>query len=175
MNRTAIKKTAVVLLTFLLSFSDKMATAQAITTVDPDTGMVGQSISVSIYGQNTIFSQGTSLNSWLDKGPSTLTLAAINAVNDTLLTGILNIPSNAPTGYWDVFVYNDSMGTVTKLNGFQVIPNPLVVSNPILDIPNQGAVVTVHPNPLSTSTTFEIEGAVSLGDLRNSTTFLERR
>ena len=108
--------------------------AQTITIVNPDTGILGQSISVSIYGQNTTFVQGTTPSVWLNNGPSTITLASINTINDSLLTGILSIPSNADTGNWGVYINTPLMGTIAKVNGFYLSPNPLILTTSLTNI-----------------------------------------
>ena len=102
--------------------------AQTITIINPDTGLLGQSISVSIYGQSTTFTQGTSLTAWFSQGSSTLYLNSVNPVNDSLLTGIANIPTNAATGYWDANVFTDLMGTITAVNGFYIDANPIAIA-----------------------------------------------
>jgi len=127
MNRTAITKTTLVLLTFLLSFSDKMAIAQSLTSVNPDSAYTDQQLTVSIYGQNTTFTQGTLVNSWLNQGASILNLSSLNPVNDTLLTGILDIPANADTGNYDANVTTSLMGTISLVNAFYIATNPMTL------------------------------------------------
>ncbi|MCH8010807.1 MAG: VCBS repeat-containing protein [Candidatus Marinimicrobia bacterium] len=96
-------------------------TAQFITSVDPDNTYQGQSLTVSITGQNTQFSQGSgTINVWFAQGTSTIDATSFLAYRDTALSADFDIPSDAPTGLWDVSVQDEVDGTVTLNDGFTI-------------------------------------------------------
>ncbi|MBW8050741.1 MAG: T9SS type A sorting domain-containing protein [Cytophagales bacterium] len=102
-----------------------------LTTVTPDSASQGQSLTVSISGQNTNFSQGSGTFSvWFNQGSATINSAFFNVSNDTLLDAWFAIPTNAQTGFWDVNVFDDFDGILTKTNGFYIIakPTPLIIA-----------------------------------------------
>jgi hypothetical protein len=103
-------------ITLLLSFLPlAFIFSQAITTVTPSSAVQGQTIQVSISGQNTYFIQGTT-TSWLTRGNDAM-LPTINTVQSyTDMNSIYQIPANAPLGYWDLHVMDGFLGELLKLD-----------------------------------------------------------
>lgn len=96
-----------------------------IISIAPDSGMIGQSLSVTITGQNTNFQQGTMTYAWISQGSSTMIqLSSLNITSNTLLSGQLSIPSNLPLGLYDAGVYNTIDGSLSKLSCFKVYQTP---------------------------------------------------
>jgi hypothetical protein len=93
----------------------------AIINVTPNTGTLGQTLSVNITGQNTHFNQGTGTLVF-NQGSSTLFTSNYNYTSNTLLGSALFIPPNANYGYYDVSYTNAFDGTVQLNNGFLVAP-----------------------------------------------------
>ncbi len=89
----------------------------SIKSINPEAGNPGQTLSVTISGQNTHFTQGSNMI-WFEQGSSTIQAFDVNSVNDTVLDATFNLPYS-PLGYYDVRGYNNFDGTIAPLeNGF---------------------------------------------------------
>ncbi|MCF8298064.1 MAG: T9SS type A sorting domain-containing protein [Saprospiraceae bacterium] len=107
-----------------------------IISITPDSGLVGNNLSVTITGQNTNFQQGTMTYAWINQGSSTMIqLSSINVSSNTVLSGQLSIPSNSPLGLYDAGVYNSFDGSLSKPSCFTVY-----------QMPNQPTLVSLTPN-----------------------------
>jgi hypothetical protein len=108
------------LITLLLSYLPlTFIFAQTISTVTPGSAFQGQTIQVSISGQNTYFVQGTT-TSWLTRGNDAI-LPTINSVQSyTSVNSIYQIPSNAALGYWDLHVIDPIFGELLKLDAILI-------------------------------------------------------
>ncbi len=93
----------------------------AIINVTPNTGTLGQTLSVTITGQNTHFNQGTGTLVF-NQGSSTLFTSNYNYTSNTQLGSTLFIPPTANYGFYDVSYTNAFDGTVQLNNGFLVAP-----------------------------------------------------
>ncbi|MHC1706480.1 MAG: T9SS type A sorting domain-containing protein [Bacteroidales bacterium] len=90
----------------------------AIATVSPSLVNQGQSLSISITGQNTHFAQGTSTAVWFSQGSSTLIYPSnVTVLSDVALQSNFTFTYQHPTGYYDVNTYNDQDGQLTLLSG----------------------------------------------------------
>lgn len=120
--------------------------AQTLTSIDPDNAQQGQSLSITITGQNTHFAQGSpTINSvWFSQGSPTINASSSWPYSDISLSASFNIPINATTGLWDVIVYNSIDGTLTFPDGFTVTsaPSPALTSI-VPDTAQQGQTLTV--------------------------------
>ncbi len=121
----------------LLALSSAL-TAQSVSTVDPGLGFTGQTLPIIISGQNTSFTQG-SLSLMLRQGSQSLSQGSNTGLgfviaNDTMLLGSLGVPSTANLGFYDLFV-NSGSSTITRLNAFEVLPNP----NPLIAVSPTGS------------------------------------
>lgn len=88
-----------------------------INSIYPEIGHQGQTLTVSISGQNTHFTQGTNMI-WFEQGTSTIYAYNIIPVSDTILNATFTLPF-APLGYYNVNGYNSYDGALLPLeNGF---------------------------------------------------------
>jgi hypothetical protein len=100
--------------TIALSLLPFLPIAQQITTVTPSTAIQGQTLQVSISGQNTFFTQ-TSTTSWLTRGVDAILPSVTSVLGPTQMNVIYSFPSNAALGYWDLHVTHGS-GELLKLD-----------------------------------------------------------
>src|ERR1017187_9118065 len=91
--------------------------AQSISNVNPASGNLGQTLSVSISGQSTSFGQGTSTtNVWFSQGSSTLVYPnSVTITNSGLLIAGFIFPNSIPSGSYDVNVLN-------SIDGQMIVP-----------------------------------------------------
>jgi len=89
-----------------------------ITTVSPNIGLLGETLMVSITGQNTIFEQGTD-NINLSQGSTHIYPTNLSFVSTTLLNATFTFSTSLPTGYYDVNITGDDLITLT--NGFNLL------------------------------------------------------
>jgi len=113
-----------------------------INSINPESGHPGQTLTVTISGQNTNFSQGTNMV-WFEQGTSTIQAYNINSVNNTILNATFNLPYS-PLGYYDVNCYSSYNGLLQPLeNGF-LLEFPTINSiNPESGNPGQTLMVTI--------------------------------
>jgi hypothetical protein len=90
-----------------------------ITSIVPNEAEQGESLNVNIFGINTHF-QNTGTTAWISLLSDSLGFQSIYAVNDTLISAQLEVPSDAVTGFWDVNVVNPEDGLMTLSGGFQI-------------------------------------------------------
>ncbi len=113
-----MNKISLTLLAILLSVN--LLFSQQITTVSPGTATRGQTLQVSISGQNTFFTQ-TSTTSWLTRGVDAI-VPSINSIQSmTQMSSIYSIPSNAGLGYWDMHVMDAVAGEILKLDAILIL------------------------------------------------------
>lgn len=98
-----------------------------LTSVVPNSALRGQTLPVTITGQNTSFrvTQGSATydasHVWFSQGSSTINASSVSVSSATNLTANFTIPSGATTGSWHVNVEQPlSMGIVTLNNGFTI-------------------------------------------------------
>lgn len=90
-----------------------------LSSVDPDNGDQGSSLTVQIFGANTHFQSGVN-NVWLNLDSEIIDFAGVYAVNDSLISAQLDIPANAIPEVWNVNVYNETDGDLSLPNGFTI-------------------------------------------------------
>ncbi|MBT3209505.1 MAG: T9SS type A sorting domain-containing protein [Bacteroidetes bacterium] len=90
-----------------------------LVSVNPNSASQGESLTVSLSGQNTHFLQGTQ-TVWFNQGSSTIYGTTINPTSETLLDFEVSIPVAAPLGLWDVNFENLADGFLTKPNSFTI-------------------------------------------------------
>jgi pimeloyl-ACP methyl ester carboxylesterase len=98
---------------------------QSLAGVDPDEAQQGQSLRVTIAGQNTNFQQGSSTvtDVWFSQGSSTIYASFFDVFTNTILSAFFDIPEDAPTGLWDVNVRRSIGGKLTLNGGFTISPS----------------------------------------------------
>jgi Dockerin type I domain len=92
--------------------------------VEPDYGKQGDSLWVSISGQNTSFGQGSYTSVFFTQGSSTIYANNVNVHSSTTLDAYFRLPIDAYTGYYDVSVDADLPPVVTLDSGFFIYPDP---------------------------------------------------
>ena len=98
-----------------LIFWIKYPGAPVISFFIPVSGARGETKSIGVSG--TGFQNGVVVN--LTSGTSVIT-AAISQVTPTKINAEITIPSNAPTGYWNLVVTNNDGQSATRPNAFTV-------------------------------------------------------
>jgi hypothetical protein len=117
------------LLFLLCIFFLKQLSAQTITSIVPNNGNAGQTLTVTITGNNTHFTSGS--NTYVDfefyQGSSALNF---NASSWTSMTVNFTIPSVITSGYYDFYTYNPFDGFLFADKGFYVngTPGQLTIS-----------------------------------------------
>jgi hypothetical protein len=96
-------------------------TSPAILNVTPNSGTLGQTLTVNITGQNTNFTQGTGTLVF-NQGSSTLFTSNYSYNSNTQMSSTLFIPPTANLGYYNVSYTNLFDGTVQLSDGFLVAP-----------------------------------------------------
>jgi hypothetical protein len=100
-----------------------------LVSVSQPTAMQGQTLAVTITGVNTHFNQASSSISFSQASSSTIiNSGTITKINDTSINASFTIPANAPSGNYNVNLSNSLDGSLSLLNGFQVIPQIGLVS-----------------------------------------------
>ena len=115
------------LLTLTNGFVVNNAGTPTISSIAPNNGIQGQSLSVQITGLNTNFEiasgSGTINNVssvYLSHGSTTIVATSFSATNATNVTANFTLPSNAMSGKWDVNVMPITGGLLTMTNGFVI-------------------------------------------------------
>lgn len=94
-----------------------------LTSVKPDTAQQGQTLTVTITGSCTKFSQG-SPTSWLSRGKTSIAATNTSFTSDTTLFATFIIPFTASPCVWDVNVhFKNATDTLRIPNGFSIKGN----------------------------------------------------
>ena len=97
------------------------AMAQTITSVEPDSAYQGESLTVTITGQNTKFTTGSGtvhLSSFDDI--TSISATNFTVIHDSLLDADFNIPFDASTGFWNLNAPDELVGFVRLDSGFTI-------------------------------------------------------
>src|ERR1035437_2579061 len=113
-----MKKTFIL---FLFSLISTFGFSATITSISPAVSEPGKTLTVTITGTNTHFSQASS-SIIFSQGSSTIAANSntVNAISDTSLQADFTIPANAYTGDYDVSISNGLDGNISLLKGFHV-------------------------------------------------------
>ena len=105
------------------------STIPRITSITPNKAEQGDTLTVSISGINTNFAQGSGTTGiLLLQVSSSIRSYLFGDFNDSLLTAEFDIPLNANLGLWDLIVQNDTDGSMTLKNAFEIIePQPRIL------------------------------------------------
>jgi len=147
MNNSLLK----VLMVFVVvlgftNFSVLKSQNPIITSISPDSATLGQSLSVTISGQNTHFAQGTGTSTtvWFSQGSQTIYPNYIAAQGSISLSAYFYIPNNVSTGLWNVNANN-------YIDGIMILPNSMTI-NPI---PNS-QIISVNPDSAAEGQTISV-------------------
>jgi len=119
---------------------------QYLTNVEPDQGMQGQVLQLTVSGQNTNFMQATSLSVRLQQGTSTLIYPSTIAWSSNLsLDATFGLTFVHDPGYYDMRVYDELDGEMILEDAFEIIANP-----------NQPELVSVEPDVAEKGQTLDL-------------------
>lgn len=104
---------------FFIPILSGIPSVPGINSIVPNVAEQGESLNVNIFGINTHF-QNAGTTAWISLPGDSIGFQSIYAVNDTLISAQLNIPSDATTGFWDVNVVNPEDGLMTLTGGFNI-------------------------------------------------------
>lgn len=107
-------------------YIDKSAVPKgSIKQVTPKKGKRGTTLTVSISGRKTRFTQASQTQVYLTKGSSDLVNGySVKVKHDSLLTAEVSIPSTASLGMYDVHVFLPNVDYYLKIEGFEVSDKP---------------------------------------------------
>jgi hypothetical protein len=133
---------------FVLLFLPSFVFSQHLVSISPSSATIGQTLSVTITGSRTHFTQasGTTIGFTSIQGVGNPTVNSKTILNDSSLTATITIPASAYTGYYTVSVSNLTDGTRLLNNGFHVngiIAPSLVSITPSLANAGQTLNVTI--------------------------------
>ncbi|MFH1321413.1 MAG: T9SS type A sorting domain-containing protein [Bacteroidota bacterium] len=144
-----MKKVSALLLCYLTSFC--ISNAQSLVAVSPTSANSGQSLTVSITGSGTNFTQGSGTFSvWLNQtGFPNIYASSFTVITNTLIDANFSIPVNASTGWRNVNVNDDLDGTVAMTNGFFIQGSEITTVDP--DTAQRGQSLSVSITGLNTN------------------------
>ncbi len=88
-----------------------------LVSVNPDHGKIGESLSVTVTGSNTFFSQGTTILR-LRRGYGVIMPESTTVNNDSVIVGLFNFVTGNDTGYYDVVVTEPGYGNISLDSSF---------------------------------------------------------
>jgi hypothetical protein len=91
-----------------------------ITSVSPNTAMPGQTLTVAITGQNTLFEQGTDNVNLSRNGSVSIYPSNVAFISPTVINATFYIPNYAALGFYDVNATGND--AITLANGFEIVP-----------------------------------------------------
>ncbi len=94
----------------------------SLVTVDPEGASRGQTLDVSLIGNNTVFTQGSITTAWFMQGSNTIYSNSVEATTDEMAIANFQIPIDAECGIYDTYVnYGaNSDVTISKTGSFSV-------------------------------------------------------
>lgn len=136
-NNTRVKN---ILLLFLIIFTHLVSFSQSISSVIPNEGEQGESLEITVTGENTTWAQSSNTLSF-KQASNTIYPYSQSTNSDTEIVGSFSFNYLHETGFYDVSVEENGSGDeVVLVNGFQLNEGslPEIIS---VD-PNQGQQVT---------------------------------
>ena len=132
------------ILIILFLCSPNLLLAQAISTLVPNSGNAGQSLTISITGNNTHFTSGSNVLADFEFAQGSSTTANINILSWTNIEADVNIPPLTTTGYYDLYAYNNFDGDIHADRAFFVngTPQRYTISPTGAD-PGQTLIITI--------------------------------
>ncbi|NJM15880.1 MAG: T9SS type A sorting domain-containing protein [Bacteroidales bacterium] len=115
----------------------------ALSEIYPDKFNAGQTVEVSIAGENTHFRQASnSMDLWFEQGSSTVYVNSYTLLNDNQMKATVHFPGTADEGYYNLRTKNNIDDNLSLGNAVYVYADP---TPPML--------LSVTPNIISASTT----------------------
>jgi PKD repeat protein len=109
------------------AFNVNPAPTPSIVSVNPSTANAGQTLNVTILGQNTHFTQGSSTILEFGFDPVNA-VNSFNIISDTEIQANITVPANVYSGLYDLYANNNIDGSLSLLNSFQVVGNPCSIT-----------------------------------------------
>lgn len=98
---------------------------QSLSGVNPDQAMQGQTLQLTVSGQNTNFMQGTSVSVNLRQGTSTILYPNnIALVSNTALFATFSFTYQNDPGFYDLYVWDQPDGEMLLEDAFEILENP---------------------------------------------------
>ncbi len=138
-------KNSKALLSLLLLLISTTVFSQVLTTVEPDSAIQCQQLTITVTGENTNFYQGTSAL-WLQLGYSSINPATTNVISPTEIEGEFFFSPDNAAGIYDVHAYNGGG------SGDMVIPEGFTLSQ----VDNQPQLINSVPDTAITGDTIVI-------------------
>ena len=107
-------------LSLLKGFRVNLGTSTALTSISPNVAMAGTTLTVTITGANTHFSQASSSINFSQGSSTIVATNSLNVINNTSIQADFTIPANANPGDYDINLFNAMDGNLSLLNGFHV-------------------------------------------------------
>lgn len=144
-------KRKLLLITFILGVA--AASAQTLVSITPNTGTRGQTLNVTITGNNTHFQSGSGTSVMLfTSGSPTYFIAASSttAISNTTLNVSFFISASATTGLYNLGVSNFMDGLMTLGNSFTVL------ATGVAETADEIQKLSVYPNPALNMVSIEL-------------------
>ncbi len=94
--------------------------SQNLQTINPNTGISGHTLALSLTGQNTHFNQGSN-TIWFSVGSTTaFSMTNPTATSSSVISGNVSIPYGTPNSVYNVNAHNNTDGIMTMYNAFIV-------------------------------------------------------
>ncbi|MCF8366044.1 MAG: T9SS type A sorting domain-containing protein [Bacteroidales bacterium] len=121
-----LKKQFFVFALIILSvFGFSEAMAQYLTGVNPDEGMQGETLQLTISGQNTNFLQATNVSVNLRQGTSTIIYpSGVGVVSNTELYATFGLSFQYNPGMYELHVWDEPDGEMMIEDAFEILENP---------------------------------------------------
>jgi hypothetical protein len=116
-----------------------------LASINPSEASIGETLDVTIIGENTHFTQGsTTVYFGYYQGSRVATVNSVNIESNTQILANITVNSNVQTGNYSYFIHNSTDGHLTKYNGFYI------------DGINPPSIISVNPNNIEPGTTVDV-------------------
>ncbi len=124
--RIGIKVIKTMIIAFVLIIFSTGLSAQYLTGVDPDEGMQGETLDLTISGQGTHFIQATALSVNLQQGTATIIMPQeIGFGGNEILYATFSLSYGHEPGDYDLRVSNSIDGNMYLYDAFEILENPV--------------------------------------------------
>lgn len=130
----------------LLLSNSLPVSGQILTNVEPNQGMQGQVLQLTVSGQNTNFMQASNVSVRLQQGTSTLIYpSTVEWSSNLSLDATFGLTFVHDPGYYDMRVYDELDGEMILEDAFEIIANP-----------NQPELLSVEPDVAEKGQTLDL-------------------
>jgi len=126
-------------------------TQAVLVSISPDQAQRGESVTLTLYGSNTNFTEtGASNSVWMNRSGDPydheINAISINPIDNATLEAQFSFTYSNPVGLYSVLAYNNYDGTLSLLTAFQ-----------LLEGDNPPAILSVSPDTVQQGQTLDIE------------------